>query len=68
MKPLGARGVEISHAEGNAASQAVIKKLGFEHESMRRLGHAPPDGTVVGDYRYVLLSADALPPLEMSWG
>jgi len=65
---LKARRVEISHAEGNLASQAIIQKLGFEHECTRRRGHVLPDGSIVDDYRYVLLSPDLLPPLEVTWG
>ena len=65
---LKARRVEIGHAEGNAASQAIIKKLGFRHVCTRRSGHHLPDGTKVDDHRYALLSPDPLPPLEVSWG
>jgi RimJ/RimL family protein N-acetyltransferase len=65
---LDARRVEIRHAEGNAASRAVIRKLGFAHESTRRWRHALPDGTVVDDHHYVLTSRRPLPALEVSWG
>jgi len=65
---LEARCVEISHAEGNLASQTIIQKLGFEHECTRRKGHVLPNGSIVDDYRYVLLSPDSLPHLEVTWG
>lgn len=65
---LEARRVEISHAEGNLASRAIIRKLGFEHECTKRLAHVLPDGSLVDDERYVLLSPNSLPHLEVAWG
>ncbi|MEM7021981.1 MAG: GNAT family N-acetyltransferase [Pseudomonadota bacterium] len=65
---LDARRVEIEHADGNAASRAVAQKLGFSHEGTRRLRHALPDGSVVDNHHYVMLSPDPLPPLDVRWG
>ena len=64
---LEARRVEIRHAEGNAASQAIIEKLGFYYEGRREQAHALPDGRVIDDHAYVLLSPDPLPSLDVSW-
>ena len=64
---LQARRVEIRHAEGNGASRAIIKKLGFHYEGRRERAHALPDGRVVDDHCYVLLSPDPLPPLDVQW-
>lgn len=64
---LGARRVEICHADGNEASRAIIQKLGFRNEGRREHAHALPDGRVVDDHRYVLLSPDPLPPLDVHW-
>ena len=65
---LMARRVEIRHAEGNLASQATIRKLGFAYEGVRRQGIGLPDGSIVDEYHYALLSPDPLPPLEVTWG
>ncbi|MGI9418672.1 MAG: GNAT family N-acetyltransferase [Geminicoccaceae bacterium] len=65
---LGARRVEICHADGNQASRAIIRKLGFRYEGRRECGHVLPDGSIVDDHRYVLLSPDPLPALDVHWG
>ena len=65
---LNARRVEIGHAHGNLASQAIIRKLGFEHECTKRNALVLSDGSIVDEHRYVLLSPGPLPPLEVSWG
>ena len=65
---LKARRVEIRHAEGNLASQAIIRKLGFAHEGVKRQGMALPDGAIADEHLYALLSPDPLPPLNVTWG
>lgn len=64
---LDARRVEISHAEGNDASRAVIQRLGFNHEATMPSRHLLPDGRVVADLRYARLTTDGLPDLDVSW-
>ncbi len=65
---LNARRVESRHAEGNQASRATIRKLGFDHEGVRRQGMVLPDGTIADEHLYALLSPDPLPPLDVTWG
>lgn len=65
---LGARRVAIGHAEGNAASQRVIEKLGFKREAVHVKAHELPDGTFVDDLRYARLDMVDLPPLDIQWG
>lgn len=64
---MEARRVEISHAEGNAPSRATIEKLGFHYEGRRQSAQALPDGSIVDEHRYALLSPDPLPPLHVHW-
>lgn len=66
---MQARRVMIAHAEGNDASRAVIQKLGFPLEAVRRQAHGPlPDGRIVDDYTYVRFDTDGLPDLDVRWG
>lgn len=64
---LSARKVVITHAEGNDASAAVIKRLGFPREVLARLGTTLPDGRVVDQYKYARLDTNGLPPLDVRW-
>lgn len=65
---LRARRVEINHAAGNAASAAVIRKLGFVQEGILRQEMKLPDGTFDDRVTYARLDAAGLPDLDVSWG
>lgn len=64
---LSARKVVITHADGNAASAAVIKRLGYTLEVVARYGTMLPGGTVVDQHRYARLDTDGLPELNIRW-
>ncbi len=64
---LAAKRVEIMHAEGNEASAAVPKKLGFTYEGRNDFDTALPDGTAVAKHVYARFNTDNLPPLEVTW-
>ena len=65
---LSARRVEITHADGNDASEAVIRKLGFVKEGVRREATQLPDGRLVDSHVYSRLNLDNLPALDVRWG
>ena len=65
---LSARRVEITHADGNEASAAVIRKLGFVKEGVRRQATQLPDGRLVDSHVYSRLNLDNLPALDVRWG
>jgi RimJ/RimL family protein N-acetyltransferase len=65
---LSARKVSTFHAEGNAASQRVIEKVGFEREGVLRMQHGFLDGLLVDEYWYGLLNDKNLSPLDVQWG
>ncbi len=65
---LAATRVEITHADGNDASAAVIRKLGFVKEGVLRKGTMLPDGTLVDQHVYSRLNLDNLPALDVRWG
>lgn len=65
---LGARRVEIDHAEGNDASRRVIEKLRFEREGIRKQHLEMPDGSFANTWCYARLNTDNLPPLDVTWG
>lgn len=64
---LNARKVIITHADGNAPSAAVIKRLGYPLEVVERFGTTLPDGSVVDQHRYARLNTDGLPALNVRW-
>lgn len=64
---LAARKVLITHAEGNAASAAVIHRLGYPLEVVERYGSTLPDGTVVDQHRYARFDMHGLPHLDVRW-
>lgn len=65
---LSASKVSIFHGDGNAASQRVIEKTGFEKEGVLRQHHSLPDGSTVDEHVYSLLNEKSLPPLDVKWG
>jgi RimJ/RimL family protein N-acetyltransferase len=65
---LSAERVGIVHADGNEASAAVIRKLGFEKEGILRRNTLLPDGTLVDSHVYSRLNLDNLPALDVRWG
>lgn len=65
---LKAKRVRIAHSAGNHASQRVIEKLGFQHESTAVKGNLLPDDTYVDEHAYAMLSPDPLPSLDIRWG
>lgn len=64
---LSARKVIITHADGNDASAAVIRRLGYPLEVVERYGTTLPDGTVVDQHRYARFDTDGLPHLDVRW-
>ena len=65
---LGARAVAICHADGNAASHAVIKRLGFKPEGRAVSSTVINDGMVRDHLWYSHTSAGDLPGLDVQWG
>lgn len=65
---LSAKRVEITHADGNDASAAVIRKLGFVKEGIMREATQLPDGRLVDSHVYSRLNLDNLPALDVRWG
>ncbi len=65
---LSAKRVEINHADGNEASAAVIRKLGFFKEGVLREATQLPDGRRVDTHVYSRLNLDNLPALDVRWG
>ena len=65
---MGARIVTLGHAEGNEASQAVIRKLGFTHSVRKPFDYEMTDGRLVDGHGYYRLGTEDLPPLDVSWG
>lgn len=64
---LSARKVVITHAAGNDASAAVIRRLGYALETIERFGTTLPSGQVVDQYRYARFDTDDLPHLDIRW-
>lgn len=64
---LAARKVIITHAEGNDASAAVIKRLGYPLHTIEKYGTTLPDGRVVDQYIYTRFDTDGLPDLDVKW-
>lgn len=65
---LAARRVEITHAAGNYASAAVIRKLGFVPEGIHRAATTLPDGRSVDSHVYARLDEKGLPDFDLKWG
>ena len=62
-----AQKVDIFHAEGNNASQAVIEKLGFVKEGILRNHDMLLDGQYYNEHLYARYDIDDLPDLEVIW-
>jgi hypothetical protein len=66
---LGAKAVSIGYFDGNEPSGRIVEKLGF-----RKLGVARQaatrclGGAKLDRHEYILMSPDALPELDVSWG
>ena len=65
---LKANRVSIEHVEGNDASRAVIRKLGFTHEGVLQNGAVLGDDTVTDMHVYGRTNLDNLPDLTVQWG
>ena len=66
---LGAQAVSIGYFDGNEPSRRIVEKLGFQklgvaHQAATRC----LDGTKLDRHEYILMSPDALPELDVSWG
>jgi RimJ/RimL family protein N-acetyltransferase len=64
---LDARMVTVGHAESNAASAALIARLGFELTARQPLGYEMPDGTLVDGLAYAMRDPVQLPKLAVRW-
>lgn len=65
---LGMRRVTVGHVGPNAASAALIARLGFAPASRMPMDHAMPDGTLVDGLGHVMTDPARLPPLDLRWG
>lgn len=65
---LGMREVRIAHADGNAASERVIRKVGFVPRRVELHGSALPEGRAVDKHWYARESVEGIPELEVRWG
>ena len=65
---LGARIVNIRHAEGNEASRKIIEKLGFTVRGYNPYADIDRDGNILNETEYYRTNLDGLPPLDVSWG
>lgn len=68
FEALDARVVTVGHAAPNAASAALIVRLGFERIALQPSGYQMPDGTLVDGIGYAMSDPSALPALDVSWG
>lgn len=66
---LGAKAISIGYFDGNAPSQRIVQKLGFQK---LRVNHRAAtrclDGVKLDRHEYILTSPEALPQLDVSWG
>lgn len=65
---LGAKKIEIFHADGNEGSRKVIEKLGFIKTGYVEDDSIMNDGRHVGRHCYARYNADNLPTLDVKWG
>ena len=65
---LKANKISAYYAEGNTASQNVMEKAGFEREGVLRKHHLLPDGSLVDEPTYGILSPEKAPKLDVKWG
>ena len=65
---LGMQSVTIAHADGNVASQRVIRKLEFTPERVETGGSALPGGRIVDKHWYARMDLVGLPELDVHWG
>jgi RimJ/RimL family protein N-acetyltransferase len=63
---LGAKRILSFHAEGNDASEGVLKKIGFTKDGVLPGQHMLHD-QAVDEHQYYLLDEKRLPPLEIKW-
>lgn len=60
--------IHIAHYEGNAASECVIRKLGFTEKNIRPKAHARHlDGMLLDVHDYVMTDPSVLPELQVEW-
>jgi len=66
---LGAKAISIGYFDGNAPSQRIVQKLGFQK---LRVNHRAAtrclDAVKLDRHEYILTSPEALPELDVSWG
>ncbi len=65
---LEARRVGIGHAEGNAASKAVIEKLAFPYTCEFKSDEIVATGEIKDTHFYTRTDMDGLPDLDVRWG
>ena len=64
---LAARRVEITYADGNAASARVVEKLGFSREAYKKDDAVFPDGRLMSHHEHVRFDTHGLPDLDVRW-
>ncbi len=65
----GVKDMHICHYEGNAPSERVIRKLGFEENGIRPKAHARClDGVFLDVHDYIMADYSVLPDLQVTWG
>jgi RimJ/RimL family protein N-acetyltransferase len=64
---LNANAVSIEVAEGNDASMAVVEKLGFEKEGIKKKSNMLPSGEIVDHHLWSCTRTDILPSLTVNW-
>ncbi len=65
---LGANRIVMCHVDGNAASEKIIKGLGFSYEGMRRNSLLFAGNQVRDAHWYSRVDAEKLPALDVKWG
>ncbi len=64
---LNARRMEISHADGNLASESVIRRLGYAYEGRIPGASKLNNGTFVDRHAYARTNTHDLPELRVRW-
>lgn len=65
---LSANKVTCFCAAGNDASEKVMQKAGFQKEGVLRKHHLLPDGSLVDEPTYGILSKNDAPHIDVQWG
>lgn len=64
---LNARRMEIFHADGNIASESVIRRLGYTYEGTGPGESHLNNGAIVPRHRYARANIENLPELNVKW-